>query len=351
MSKKTSSQTPSTTTATDQAHGHDHAGHTHNHPAAATNSAKPDQNSAIQPNSELQVTIPWATVQPVYQKNLQKMAQQVKAPGFRVGKVPMAMAEQIIDPNKVLDPTIREVFPAAYQQALTAAKKAPISQPEIDPIELGKGKDWVFTVYFAETQELTLGKYQDVVKKAHKAAEKEIVEQDQKRAEEKPAEQDKPAEQNKSAVAPQATKPLTDEQKDDIRFKHIFKELVLSTEPKVQEILVRDQVNREISRLADQLQQLHIPPEDYLKSRGMNLDQLRGEYAGMALSQLQIEFLLAAIAKDQKITVEDKEIEETLEKIDGGKLSAKTRQDAEYRSYIFSNLLKQKVLKHLLTVK
>src|SRR5579859_473313 len=286
---------------------------------------EPKQDSPIIENSKITVTIPWTTAQVAYQKVLQHAAQHVKADGFRPGKVPPAVAEQTLKQSALFEETLREVLPAAYAEVMKAAKKTPISQPEVEPVQMEKGKDWVFTVYFAEQQPITLGKYEEQVKKALKAAETELTE-----------------------AVKTAKKELTDSQKEDIKLKHVFKALIDETKPKIQEILVRAEVNRQLQQLVDQLKQLNLKVEDYLRSRQMTSEQLQQEYVGSSLATLQLEFVLAEVAKDKKLTVTDAEIDATFDKIGDGKLSKAQREDADYRTYLFSTLLKQKVLKHLL---
>jgi FKBP-type peptidyl-prolyl cis-trans isomerase (trigger factor) len=341
-----------------EATAHDHAGHTHTHD-------EPKQSPLVAPNSQVTVTIPWKIVEPAYQKNLQKLAQRIKAPGFRVGKVPATMAEKMIDPAKVLDPTIQDILPAAYMAELKKQNKTPITQPEIDPIQMEKGQDWIFTVYFAERPEVKLGEYQKVVKQAIKDADKEIAELDKKTAEEAKAKEKEAAKDTKDdqkkddqktteegkTTAPKApeAKPLTDTQKEDMRSRFIFRALIEKIQPKIPELLIRSEVNRDLQNLVNQLKQLNLAVEDYLKSRQMTPDQLRQESAQTALTSLQIEFILAEIARDQKLTVDDKEIDEALDKTFGGKdkVTKEQRENPDYRSYVFSSLIKQKTVQFL----
>jgi FKBP-type peptidyl-prolyl cis-trans isomerase (trigger factor) len=312
----------------------------------ATNADTP-----IVENSKLIVKIPWTKIAPTYDKVLKKVAQNVKTDGFRIGKVPLPIVEGMIDKSKLLEQVLDEVLPAAYRETLIEAKKIPISQPEINPVSMEKGQEWEFEIFFAEKPEIKLGKYQDAVKKGFTQAQKEIIDQE-KELKKNPA----PAHDHDHDHADghdhdhTPVTALTDRQKEDIKLKHVFKNLVESIQPKIQEILVRQDANRELERLVEQLQQLKIEVGDYLKSRGMEPDQLRQEYMGIALSTLQLEFILAEIAKDQKITVSDEEVDKTLDEMTGGKMTPEEKAKSEYRSYLFSTLVKQKVVKHVLSL-
>ena len=288
-----------------------------------------ESQQLITENTTLPLTIPWSSIQGPYEKALKHAAQHVKTDGFRIGKVPLHIVEKMVDQQRLFEEALQEVFPPVYRDALAATKKIPLSQPDIEPEQVEKNKDWKFIVHFAERPEVKLGDYKKVVKGTAADAEKEIAEHATKEAKE----------------------PLTDTQKEDIRVKHIFKALVQSVEPHIQELLIRAEVNRSLQQLSDQLQQLNLSGENYLKSRNITIDQLRQEYAAHALASLQIEFILAEIAKDQKMTVEDAEIDETIKKTTKAELTEDQKKNSEYRTYIFSALLKQKVLSFLLSIK
>ena len=293
--------------------------------------------------------MPWTTVEPTYQKGVRRFAKNAKVDGFRKGKVPAGLAEQMINQSALVEHVLQQVLPEAYAEAIKAADKKPISQPEIDPVKAEKGSDWELIAYFAETPEIRLGKYKDAIKKAAKESEKEI--KDREEEVKNKAKKEKKPEQEAAAEEAQATPTtFTDAQKDDIRTKHIFKQLVEAVSPKIPELLVRREADRELRRLLDQLNQLKLSIESFLQSRQMTADQLRLEYISSAATTLQLEFILAEIGKEEKITAEENEVDETLKKMFGEKLTEEQRSNGEYRSYIFSTIVKQKIIKFLLSL-
>ncbi|CAN5302462.1 hypothetical protein BH10PAT2_BH10PAT2_0390 [soil metagenome] len=323
---------------------HTHADGTVHDGAAHDTPASP----LIAPNSSLTVTLPWDKIQVAYGKLLTRAALNIKTDGFRKGKVPAKLAESMVDQNKLYDQAVQEVFPEYYLEEIKKFDKKPISQPDVEPIETEPNKDWKFTVYFAERPEIKLKEYQKVIDSAHKSAEKEIAEKNAELA--KPVEKEDKAVAKDVAPAPVKTEPkeLTDAQKEDIKLKHIFRDLAESVKPQIPELLVRQEVNHELEHLVEQLQQLNIKVEDYLQSRQVTAEQLQQEYAGMAVSSLQIEFIIAEIAKDQKMTIKESEIDKTLDTIGDGKMTEADRKNPDTRSYVFSSLLKQKVISKLL---
>lgn len=352
MSKTPSTKTPTPTTdAHDHTHDHDHAGHTHAQPSLP-----------IAPNSEVTVTLKWADVEPTYQKAVRRFGRNAKIDGFRKGKVPAAMVEGMIDQSALVEHVLQTVLPTAYSEVIKAEDKHPITQPEIEPVKVDKNSDWVLTARFAEAPEITLGKYQDLVKKAKKAADKDIKDAEadlKKKAAEKPekkeaapeskAEAQKPTDAEKPAETTPVT-TLTDAQKEELHTRQIFRHLVEEIKPQIPELLVRREADRELRRLLDQLDQLKLSVENYLKSRQMSAEQLRLEYLSAAATSLQLEFILAEIGKTEQIKVEDQEIDDMMKQVFGDKLTEEQSSNADYRSYMFNTLAKQKIVKHLLSL-
>jgi trigger factor len=74
-----------------------------------------------------------------------KVAQQVKIPGFRKGKVPRQVIDAQIGRDAVLGEFLEDSVPTYYRDALRENDLAPIAQPDIDLQQLEEGKPLVFT--------------------------------------------------------------------------------------------------------------------------------------------------------------------------------------------------------------
>ena len=299
---------------------------------AAVSDKKVDSKAApktatlpIAPNSQVKVSISWKTVEPAFQKALRKAATKVKLDGFRIGKAPLPLVERNVDQQLLIEQTLQIVLPEAYTAALKESKQRPITQPEIDPITVEKGKDWELNLYFAEAPVVSIKDYQNVIKKVKKDAEEAVKEVEK-------------------------AEKVTDEMRKTAQLKVVSKALIQNLNPQIPELLVRQEVNHQLHKLVDQLKQLNIAEDDYLRSRQMTAESLRQMYAVEAVSGLQLEFILAEVAKEAKITVPDAELDEKLKEIfgaDSDKISEENKQ--QYRSYLFSSLVKQKVSDHLLS--
>ena len=74
-----------------------------------------------------------------------KVAQQVKIPGFRKGKVPRQVIDAQLGREAVLGEFLEDSVPQYYREALREHDLAPITDPDIDLGDVEEGKPLVFT--------------------------------------------------------------------------------------------------------------------------------------------------------------------------------------------------------------
>ncbi|HEX7017329.1 MAG TPA: trigger factor [Patescibacteria group bacterium] len=291
-------------------------------------------NDVIAENTVLELTIPWKTAHRAYNQVLTQVAQGLKAPGFRKGKVPVKMAEEKVGRAELVERTLNQVVPPAYQRLIEEKKRKPLTQPEIKPLKLDWEQDWLLEVQIAEEPKVTLGDYKKAVKKGKADHEKEHA-QEEKDKKDKKATKDTHGHDH-------------DHQEEDHLLQHIFKELVTSVKPRIPELLLKEQTRAELQRLARSLEQMKISVDDYLKRRGMTFEQLSQELATVALGQLQVEYILKAVVAEEKLDATDKEIAAKKdEMIKQG--SQKESLETEYaQNYLKSVVTRDKVIQHLL---
>ncbi len=87
----------------------------------------------------VQVEIETAHFESEYGKNLRKARKSHARPGFRKGKVPMAMVEQDLGGNVRMD-TLEEIVPKAYQAAVIEHKFYPVTDPVLKDLSMDEGK-------------------------------------------------------------------------------------------------------------------------------------------------------------------------------------------------------------------
>ena len=94
----------------------------------------------------------------VFKKN----AKYFNVPGFRKGKVPMNIAEKHYGVEMFYEDAFNEVVPAIYDKEIKENNLDVVSKPEIDIVQMEKGKDLIFTAVVQTKPEVKLGKYKGV---------------------------------------------------------------------------------------------------------------------------------------------------------------------------------------------
>ncbi len=97
-------------------------------------------------------------VDEAFQRNKNKLS----VPGFRKGKVPRKMLEQMYGKEIFYEDAANIAIPSAYAKAVDECSEDIVSQPEIDVVQIEAGKPFVFTALVAIKPEVELGKYKGV---------------------------------------------------------------------------------------------------------------------------------------------------------------------------------------------
>ncbi len=116
-----------------------------------------------------------AALQKAYLKNKNKINVQ----GFRSGKAPRALIEKMYGASIFYEDAANELIPGAYEKAAGESGLEIVSRPEIDVVQIEKGKSFIFTAEVALKPEVTLGTYKGIKieKKEATVTEDEIMAQ------------------------------------------------------------------------------------------------------------------------------------------------------------------------------
>ncbi len=103
-------------------------------------------------------------------------AKYFNIPGFRKGKAPMNIVEKYYGAQIFYEDAFNEVATEAYDEALKENKIEAVSRPEVDIIQMEKGKDLIFTAIVQTKPEVELGKYKgiEIPKIEYKVEKKDI---------------------------------------------------------------------------------------------------------------------------------------------------------------------------------
>ena len=108
----------------------------------------------------LAVEVPFDDLKPSLDKAYAAIAQQVRVPGFRPGKVPARVIDQRVGRGTVLQEAVNEALPRLYGEAAREHELQPLGQPEISDITdletLADGSSFSFTAEVDVRPEITL---------------------------------------------------------------------------------------------------------------------------------------------------------------------------------------------------
>ena len=120
------------------------------------------------------------------QNAYQKAKGRISIPGFRKGKAPRKMIEQMYGKGVFLEDAANALIPEHYSKALAECDLEIVSQPKIDVTQVEPGKPFIFTAEVATKPEVTLGDYKGLeVPKSETEVTDEDVEAELKKEQEK----------------------------------------------------------------------------------------------------------------------------------------------------------------------
>lgn len=99
-----------------------------------------------------------AAIEKAYQKNKGKISVQ----GFRKGKAPRAVIEKLYGAGIFFEDAANALIPKAYDEAVKESDLEIVSQPDINVVQIEKGKPFIFTAEVAVKPEVTLGDYKGI---------------------------------------------------------------------------------------------------------------------------------------------------------------------------------------------
>lgn len=109
-----------------------------------------------------------------YKKNVKKY----NIPGFRKGKAPMKIIEQMYGPEIFYEDAANIIIPEAYEEEIKDCEVEPVARPTVDVEQIDKGENFIFTATVAIKPEVTLGAYKGIEVEVEKAVvtEEDIME-------------------------------------------------------------------------------------------------------------------------------------------------------------------------------
>jgi FKBP-type peptidyl-prolyl cis-trans isomerase (trigger factor) len=238
---------------------------------------------------QITFTIPFSKIQEERQKALTELSGSVNVAGFRKGKAPLDRVMENVSQNKLLEKTLSHILPDLLAKSIKKHNIKPIIYPKFQLIKAEEGKDWEVRAITCEAPEINLGDYKKIIQGEAKA-----------NAIWTPGSPVK-SENNKQK------EPTTEEKE-----QKVLKVLLSSTNVTIPKILIQDEVDNRLSNLLSHIEKLGLTLESYLASTGKTAEQLRSDYEKVSAEGLTIDFILTKIAEEEKIKVDEKDIEKAL---------------------------------------
>ncbi len=267
--------------------------------------------------------IPWAEVEKAEKEATTKLSQTVTVPGFRAGKAPVETAASHIPRETLVQETVTALLPSKISQAYKDHDITPIMYPKLELLHAHDGEDWEIRATTAQFPEIKMGDYKEKIKGA--IASNGIW----------TPEKGKPEEQ----------KELSPEEKENIALRTILE----TVEVKLPNILVEEEADHRVANLLARLEKLGLSLESYLSSQNKDVQTIRAEYAQAASESLKLELVLGKVAEEEKIVVDEKEVDAFAKVTEADPRRAGQAVTPEERNTIRTLLLKRKAIDKLVS--
>jgi len=111
---------------------------------------------------KLEITVEAERFGKSLKKSIAKNSKTINIPGFRKGKAPMNIIKKMYGEGVFFEDAINFCCDDTYPEALQEHNVNPLDYPKIDVIEIGEGKDFVYTASVEVVPEVQIGEYKGV---------------------------------------------------------------------------------------------------------------------------------------------------------------------------------------------
>ena len=125
---------------------------------------------------EFEITVEADKFQEAIKKAYNKNVKNFNVPGFRKGKVPMAIVKKYYGTGVLMEDAINFAIEASYSNALKENDIIPVDYPKIDIVTVEEGKDFVYTAEVTVYPEVELGEYKglNIEKPSYEVTEEDV---------------------------------------------------------------------------------------------------------------------------------------------------------------------------------
>ncbi len=273
---------------------------------------------------QVEVTIPASVVDEGLKEALTHEAENVEIKGFRKGKAPLDLVKESIDESKLRGHMLNHMLPEMYSRIITENKLRPIVDPKFEIVQFEEGKDLIIKMVLIEKPSIVLKEFKEALKAKYKSKNEK---------KEEPKEPESKDKENKK-------EPL------ELSNEEVVEVLVSNSKVELAEELIKEETDRMIANMIDQINRMGINLEQYLSSVKKTAEQIRAEYMDTAKRTLHADFAVTEVAFTEKVTITDEDVEKSIEAVP----DEKTREmlsKPDQKMYVKAILVKAKTLEKL----
>jgi len=274
-------------------------------------------------NIQITFTIPWKDIEKTQEEVAKEIGKEIEVPGFRKGMAPVTKVIEHISRQTLLEKTLSKLLPKLVSEAINKHKITPAVYPRFELIKAVEGEDWQIRAVTCELLPINLGDYK-----------KEIIGLTRAKSLWIPGKGTK-----------EEKKPTREEKEQEI-----LKLLLEKIDVKIPKMLIEEETNSRLSKLLERLEKLGLTLESYLSSIGKTPETLRKEYEKQAKEALSLDLILTEIAKEEKISVDPKEIDSAIDAAKADPKLAEELNTPERRQFIEVILKRRKALDMLISL-
>lgn len=111
---------------------------------------------------ELAVEVEPERLDEVLNQAYRKLVRKANIPGFRPGKAPRPVFERFYGKQSLYEEAMEQLIPRAYLEAVSDTGIQPVSQPEVDVVQLEEGKPVILKIQVDVKPEVVLAEYRNL---------------------------------------------------------------------------------------------------------------------------------------------------------------------------------------------
>lgn len=288
------------------------------------------------PDSEVELSadVPYATIEPYKAQAVSHLAEHLKMPGFRPGKVPADMVLKQVGEVAVLEEAVELFMKDFYIELIQAHKVDPVGRPNIAITKLAPGTPVGLAVRVSVYPTVEAPKdwkklqEQVAIEVAEPATteevEKTITDLQKSRATKSEAGAEVLPELNDEfaksigmfdslvALREQITKGITEEKARQARDKRrgkLIETLLEKSTIEVPSIFIESELQKILSQMREDVERMGMKMDDYLKRVSKTEDDIKDEFRDQARKRAKLQLLLNKMAEEEKVSADEAAVE------------------------------------------